>query len=76
MVSKEEMLAELEQLKNAMDSFDLDGADAAMHNLEGYVFPEDCQEKIETLSAYVADVCMEEVISLADELITILNEKS
>ena len=75
-VSKEEMLAELEQLKNAMDSFDLDGADAAMHNLEGYVFPEDYQEKIETLSAYVADVCMEEVISLADELITILNEKS
>ncbi len=75
-VSREEMQAELEQLKHAMDTFDLDGADAAMHRLEGFAFPEKCQEKIEALSAFVADVAMEDVMRLADELIVILNEES
>ena len=68
-VSKEEMIAELENMKNAMDCFDLDGADAAMHKLEGYVFPEECRTKVEQLSAFVADVAMEDVMNLADELI-------
>ena len=62
------MLHALEQLRNAMDSFDLDGADAAMRELEGYAFPEDCVGNIEELSAYVADVAMEEVMSLTEQL--------
>ena len=68
-VPVEEILKALEDLKNAMDNFDLDGADAAMHILEGYAFPEEYQDRVEELSAYVADVAMEEVIKLAGELI-------
>ncbi len=68
-VSVEEIVAELENLKNAMDCFDLDGADEAMHKLEGFAFPDELQKKVDNLSAYVADVAMEDVMNLADELI-------
>ena len=67
-VSVDEMIKELENLKNAFDCFDLDGADEAMHKLEGFAFPENMQSKVEMLSAYVADVAMEEVMNLAEEL--------
>lgn len=73
-VAVDDILMELENLKTAMDCFDLDGADAAMHKLEGFAFPESCQEKVETLSAYVADVAMEDVMNLADELINELQK--
>ena len=44
-VSTEEMIETLKQLRNAIDSFDLDEADRAMHKLEGYAFPENCRLK-------------------------------
>lgn len=68
-VSVELMIDDLQALRDAMDCFDLDGADVAMHRLEGYLFPENCQYKIEELSAYVADVAMEEVMNLTEALI-------
>ena len=68
-VAVEEIIAQLEILKNAMDVFDLDGADGAMRKIEGYVVPDEYQDKIDTLSAFVADVAMEDVMKLADELI-------
>lgn len=74
MVPVEAMIESLQQLKDAMDTFDLDGADAAMRAIEGYVFPESCRDKIENLSAYVADVAMEEVILLTDELMEALQK--
>ena len=40
-----------------------------MHKLEGYAFPEDCRLKVEQLSAFVADVAMEDVMELTDCLI-------
>jgi len=75
-VTTEEILTELENLKNAMDCFDLDAADAAMHKLEGFSFPEEYQSKVESLSAYVADVAIEEVMNLADELLHALQNES
>lgn len=69
-VSVEDMVHSLEQLRDAIDKFDLDGADAAMHEIEGYAFPESCQSKIEELSAYVADVAMEEIMNLTEQIIT------
>jgi len=68
-VSVEEMITTLQKLKDAVDCFDLDGADEAMKQIENYAFPDDCQSRIEDLSAYVADVAMEEIMSTADELI-------
>ncbi|MBQ8626954.1 MAG: response regulator [Agathobacter sp.] len=68
------MIHALEQLRDAMENFDLDAADEAMDKIEGYAFPEECQSKIEDLSAFVADVAMEDVINLADELINDLQK--
>ena len=73
-VPLEEIISALETLKQAIDSFDLDAADEAMHMLEGFSFPETCQRKVETLSAYVADVAMEDVMNLADVLINDLQK--
>lgn len=69
-VPVEDMIQALEQLKDSMDNFDLDGADEAMHQLEGFAFPEEYQNRIEELSAYVADVAMEEIMEIASQLIT------
>ena len=68
------MIHALEQLKDAMDNFDLDAAYEAMDKLEGYAFPEHCQGMVEDLSAYVADVAMEDVIKLAGQLIVELQK--
>ena len=73
-VPVETIIAELQNLKDAMDCFDLDGADAAMHALEGFAFPEECREKVDELSAFVADVAMEDVMNLADMLIAELKK--
>lgn len=73
-VSVDEMIDSLSLLKDAIDTFDLDGADEAMHKLEGYAFPEEYQNQIEELSAYVADVAMEDVIRICTELITELQK--
>ena len=73
-VPLEEIVQTLQELKEAMDSFDLDGADDAMHRLEGFEFPEELQSRVEELSAFVADVAMEDVMRLADELVSKLVE--
>jgi CheY-like chemotaxis protein/HPt (histidine-containing phosphotransfer) domain-containing protein len=67
-VSPEVIKDTLMKLHDAMDSFDLDGADEAMKLLETYAFPEDMQDKVTELSAYVADVAMEDVMRLTEEL--------
>ena len=59
----------LVRLHDAIDVFDLDGADEAMQAIEGYVFPEELVNRIEELSAYVADVAMEEIINLTGSII-------
>ena len=73
-VPTEEMIKTLNQLRDAIDGFDLDEADNAMHKLEGYAFPENCRTKVEQLSAFVADVAMEDVMRLTEELIQQLQQ--
>lgn len=68
-VTADVMIQALTRLIEAMDGFDLDGADEAMKELEGYAFPESCRDQVEELSAYVADVAMTEVMELAGRLI-------
>ena len=67
-VSAEMIRQALMKLHDAMDSFDLDEADCAMKELETYVFPTDMQPMLEQLSAYVADVAMEDVMNLTEEM--------
>lgn len=68
-VSTEEIIRKLQELRDAMDNFDLDTADAAMKQLEEYQFDEACALLLDELRAYVADVAMEEVMEIAVKLI-------
>ncbi len=74
-VSSELMIQTIDQVAKAIDRFDLDGADAAIMQLETYQFDEKIQPKIEKLQALVADVAMEEILQLASEIIENLEEK-
>lgn len=63
----------LKQIHDAMDQFDLDGADEAMKELEKYKLPKECEELMEQLRVGMADVMMEEVMETAVEMIALLN---
>ncbi|MBP5306330.1 MAG: response regulator, partial [Lachnospiraceae bacterium] len=73
-VGTEEIEEVLTAIKEAMESFDLDSADAALKRLEEVRMPDKLREPAEKLSALVADVAMEDVISLCDNMIEILKE--
>lgn len=68
-VPAEELIGILKELRDAMDSFDLDKADEAMKQLEECQFDAACQPILDELRAYVADVAMEEVMATAGKLI-------
>ena len=67
--SPDEIKQKLQELYDAMDGFDLDGADDAMRELASFTVPDAIRPGIDRLKAYVADVAMEDVMSLAKELI-------
>ena len=71
-VPKAEIIAALDKLNTAMDSFDLDGADAALAELEQYRLPEALGDMMESLRAFVADVAMEEVMEMSRKMIEAL----
>jgi HPt (histidine-containing phosphotransfer) domain-containing protein len=71
--SKKELVGLLEDIKAAIDGFDLDRADAAHKKLEELRLPAECREQMEALRAYMADVAMEDVIRLAGEMIETIN---
>lgn len=62
----------LRSLNEAIDSFDLDSADAAIKELDGYRMPEECKPMMDELRAYVADVAMEEVLEITEKMIAVL----
>ncbi len=72
-ISHDELIETLRTLKSAMDEFDLDGADAAMKKLETSQMPESIITRIDDLGALVADVAMEDVMNLCDEIINELS---
>ncbi len=66
---KEEVIEKLEKIRDAMDSFDMDGADEAMGVLRDYALPGNLNDRIMDLDALVSDFAMEDVIRLSNELI-------
>ena len=72
-VSAESIRQTLMRLHDAMDCFDLDAADSAMNELETYAVPTQMQALVEQLGAYVADVAMEDVIRVTEELCEMLD---
>ena len=73
-VPKAEIVEALDKLNAAMDSFDLDGADAALAELEEYRLPEELGSYMEELRAYVADVAMEDVMNTGKKMIEVLEQ--
>ena len=73
-VSKEEVIMYLQGIKDSMEAFDLDTADAAMEKLEECKLPEQCIPLMKSLRPLFADVAMEEIIAVADKMIALLEE--
>lgn len=73
-VSPDQIEEILQQMHLAVDNFDLDGMDAAMKELEGCELPEELQPMAEKLGAHVADVAMEDVLRLTDEMCRMLHK--
>ena len=67
-VSLDEIKDTLMRIYEAMDSFNLDDADVAMAELESYELPHSIKEKIKELSAYVADVAIEDVMKVTKDM--------
>ncbi|MCR4589206.1 MAG: response regulator [Lachnospiraceae bacterium] len=67
--TQDEVKENLRKIIDAMDAFDMDGADEAMGVLREYALPKGMDDKILELDALVSDFAMEDVIRLAEELI-------
>jgi hypothetical protein len=67
-VSNEVLRETLKRLYDAIDGFDLDGADEAMKELETYRFPDDMLEMFRQLQVFMADVAMEDILQLTDAM--------
>ena len=71
----ENLIKILNTIKESIDLFDLDKTDEAMAELEQYKLNSQCNDLMEELRAYVADVAMEDIISTADKMIAILTDE-
>ncbi len=71
----EEILMYLTGIRDAVEGFDLDGVDSAMARLEECKLPECVQEKMENLRVYIADVAMEEILQIVDEMMIFISEE-
>ena len=75
-VSGDEILMYLKGIQEAILAFDLDTADAAMERLEGCRLPDECIPMMGKLRLFFADVAMEDIISLTDKIIAVLEKNS
>ena len=73
-VPKEVIIGDLNELRDAIDTFDLDKADEVMKQIEEYQFTEEMEPLLDELRAYVADVAMEEIMATAQKMIEGLKE--
>ena len=73
-VPKEEVIMYLQGIKEAIEAFDLDTADAAMEKLESCRLPDNCIPMMKALRPLFADVAMEEIISTTERLISVVKE--
>ncbi len=68
-VSTEKLLELLQRMKDAVEVFDIDSVDEVMRELENCKIPRACAGQLEKLKAYVADVALEDILLLVEEII-------
>ena len=73
-VPKEEVIMYLQGIKDAIEVFDMDTADAAMAKLEECRLPEKCIPMMEKLRTLFADVAMEEIVAVTEKITAVLKE--
>lgn len=73
-VSAEDILFCLRGMQEAVEAFDLDSVDFAMNRLEEFCLPECCSVFMEKLRVAVADVAMENILVMTEEMIIALGE--
>lgn len=74
-VSDEEMLSCIERINYSIREFDIDAADAAMRELESMMIPETCVPLMDKLRVYMADVAMEDIIFVTDDMINVIKAR-
>lgn len=74
-VDSETVIAALCAMAEAVDAFDLDGADESMRLLDTYALPDGLHDDVERLRALVADVAMESIIELTKKMIDFLSKQ-
>lgn len=74
-VSAEQMIELLESIRCCVDEFDIDGADAAMKELENCRIPDELADDMDELRAAVADIQMEVVMELTTKMTEKLQRK-
>lgn len=73
--SNAKIISLLNKLRSAMSNFDLDGADEAISRLDRLQIPAECRKQMEALKAYVADVAIEEVVRITEEMIENVHDR-
>ncbi len=73
-VSAAQMKDVLYAMRDAADTFNLDGVDEAMEELDGYQWPAECEDYKERLKAYAADVALEDILQGITEIVHILEK--
>ena len=68
-VTTEILLELLQRMKDAVEVFDIDSVDEVMRELENCEVPKRCSGQLEKLKAYVADVALEDILLLVEEII-------
>lgn len=74
-VSPMQMKKTLMRIHDAVENFDMDEADQAMEELVTYEFSGDMKEMVDRLAVYIADVAMEEVIKITEEMCDKLSDE-
>jgi len=68
----DEIMMYLRGIKDSADSFDLDTMDAAMKCLEECRLPAECDELMERLRVFIADVALEDIIKTVEHIMVIM----
>lgn len=72
-VPKETIIEVLRDIKEAIDTFDVDRADEDMKKLESYKMDESTVPLMDNLRAYIADIAMEDIIKTCEDLINLIS---
>ena len=73
-VPADERISCLQQIHQYVDTFDLDGVDRVMKQLDEYRVPACIQDHMEKLRICVADVAMEDIMNLTTTMVDLLRE--